>query len=227
VAQRTCSIEGCDRPVRGRGWCQMHWRRWRKHGNPETLGEVSSRHHGATLAERFWPKVDQSGRPDACWPWLRGRSKQGYGKFRLGGRGSQTVGAHRVAWELTHGPIPDGLWVCHRCDNPPCCNPGHLFLGTPTDNTADAFAKGRMRSPFELTPPERRARGLRSGAHTHPERIVRGEAQGAAKLTEPQVVEIRERYAAGGLRQVDLAAEFGVSQTLISKVVRREAWTHL
>src|SRR5678816_2871477 len=96
------------------------------------------------LSERFWSKVDQSG---DCWIWTAHHLSSGYG---LIGTGSMRDGtrrgslAHRVSWELAYGTIPDGLFVCHRCDNPSCVRPDHLFLGTCKDNAADSVAKGRM-----------------------------------------------------------------------------------
>jgi HNH endonuclease len=82
--------------------------------------------------------------PDACWEWQRQRNWGGYGRLTLPNQ--RKILAHRLAWELEFGPIPDGLWVLHRCDNPPCCNPAHLFLGTTLDNTRDMDAKGRRRT---------------------------------------------------------------------------------
>lgn len=93
------------------------------------------------LADRFWAKVQKAG-PDDCWPWLASRMPKGYGK--LGIASTTPKLAHRVSWELHYGPIPEGLFVCHRCDNPPCVNPAHLFLGTCTDNLRDMVAKGRF-----------------------------------------------------------------------------------
>jgi hypothetical protein len=92
------------------------------------------------LAARFWDKVKKGG-PDECWPFQGKRHRQGYGLLNRSGR--QTT-AHRVAWELSFGPIPSGLQGLHHCDNPPCCNPGHLFLGTPADNMEDARRKGKF-----------------------------------------------------------------------------------
>jgi hypothetical protein len=89
---------------------------------------------------RFWSKVD-IGEPGECWEWQASKSEAGYGNFWVNYR---TWLAHRVAWVLTFGPIPEGLCVCHKCDNPGCINPYHLFLGTHANNTMDAVEKGRL-----------------------------------------------------------------------------------
>lgn len=90
-------------------------------------------------SKRFWSKVDISD-PDECWKWLACTGSDGYGRFTIHGR---IWNAHRVAWTLTYGPIPDGLCICHHCDNRICCNPCHLFLGTHKDNAIDSASKGR------------------------------------------------------------------------------------
>lgn len=95
-----------------------------------------------TLEERLWEKIRKAG-PDDCWEWTaksRSGSALGYGTIRVAGR---LIGAHRLVWELTNGPIPDDLCVLHECDNPPCCNPTHLHLGTRADNMAEKVARGR------------------------------------------------------------------------------------
>lgn len=121
----------------------------------------SYRHPKLPLDEALWGRVDRSGGADACWTWTAGVEQDGYGILW---RGKTYLRAHRVSWELAHGPIPEGMNVLHRCDVPACVNPAHLFLGTQQDNVADRHAKGRD------------ATGLRNGKHTHPERTPRGDA---------------------------------------------------
>ena len=93
-----------------------------------------------TMEQRFWEKVNREG--SGCWEWQACRQHNGYGQFYVS-RHRTSNQAHRVAWELTHGPIPAGLWVLHHCDNPPCVRPDHLWVGDRADNMRDAVAKGR------------------------------------------------------------------------------------
>jgi hypothetical protein len=94
----------------------------------------------AEFPAHFWSRVDRTAGESGCWLWSGSLGTGGYG---LCGHQKRVKRSHRIAWELTHGPIPDGMVVCHRCDNPPCCNPAHLFLGTLADNVRDMVAKGR------------------------------------------------------------------------------------
>jgi hypothetical protein len=190
-----CTIEGCERKCVGRGLCRLHYDRWWKHGNPHFVmrtvvrGSLRARFEAFTLPD-----------PSGCLLWTGAIRDAGYGVIGAGGRGGKSLGAHRVAWELHKGPIPDGLHCLHRCDNPRCVNVDHLFLGTNQDNIADRVRKGRSKAP-----------------------IFRGEDHAQAKLTDDDVRRIRE----DGRFQRVIAAEYGVGQALISKVKRREAWQHV
>jgi hypothetical protein len=145
--------------------------------------------------------VDERG-PDECWPWLAYRAGRGYGKFGISY--GVMVLAHRLAYEFRVGKIPAGLFVCHHCDNPPCCNPRHLYAGTHQDNVRDMVSRGRGHGP-----------GLR------------GEDVGRAILTEAQVVQIREGYTGRRGEQSDLARKYGVTPGAIWRIVHRRNWTHV
>lgn len=180
-----------------------------------------------TLEERFWGKVEKSTDPDGCWEWTAGRFSKGYGAFSIKGRNQK---ANRVAWQLVHGTIPEGLCVLHKCDNPGCVRPDHLFLGTNLDNSKDCSQKGRRPRGDRAWPrlhPERLARGKQNGAHTHPEKRPRGERQGLAKLVASQVVEIRSLYGMGSMSQRELAESYGVHQYTIWAIVNRKTWKHI
>lgn len=139
---------------------------------------------------RFWSRVDRSGGPNACWPWLGGKHERGYGQMNWNGK---TVRCSRKVWEITHGPIPRGLHVLHKCDNPPCCNPRHLFLGTVKVNAEDRTQK-------------------------HRGYIGYGEANPATKWSDAEIAELRRRYAAGETRK-QLAAAYKMSIPNVRKIV--------
>lgn len=154
---------------------------------------------GPTVAERFYAKVSKTPTETGCLEWTAGL-RNGYGYFNPDGT---NVYAHRFAWELVNGHIPPGMYACHACDNRKCCNPAHIFIGTPTENAHDRDRKGR------------------TATNPNP-----GESNGNSKLTAEQVREIRsQKYA--DWYDGDIAAEFGVSRTLIAGVLSCRSWRHL
>lgn len=102
------------------------------------------------VEDRFWEKVDRRG-PDECWEWQGARNSKGYGELGRA-KGKKNEYAHRLAYRIHYGSISEGMFVLHRCDNPPCCNPRHLFEGTPQDNTDDMIAKGRQGNQWKRAP---------------------------------------------------------------------------
>lgn len=135
--------------------------------------------------------------PNGCILW-KGTTERGYGIICMKGRNN--VRAHRMAYERVYGQIPSGMDVLHKCDNPPCINQDHLFLGTQAANIADMMSKGR---------------------------VAKGECRPQHKLISSQVLDIRARYSAGGVSQYKLASEFGVCQSEISLIVNRKKWEHV
>jgi hypothetical protein len=153
--------------------------------------------HPAEVASRasFWAKVNMLA---GCWTWTGATNSAGYGHVSYGGRNYST---HRCAYEYTFGQLPNDLFVCHHCDNPPCVNPAHLYAGTPKDNTSDMYRRGRA--------------GL-LGAE--------GSANSHALLTEAQVVEIRSVFAGGQKNPNQLADEYAVTVGTINALLRGKTW---
>ena len=165
---------------------------------------------------RFWSRVDKDGPIPAhmphlgqCWIWTWTKNRQKYGWFYVPGRNSYQ--SHRFSWEITNGP-PGELWVLHKCDNPSCVRPDHLFLGTVIDNTRDRDAKGRLNP----------VRGDACTTRKHPE-YVQGEKNGMAKLTAEEVRAIRD--ATGFYK--DIGLRFGISPAQVGRIQRRILWKHV
>lgn len=157
------------------------------------------KHERRALTERFWPKVDMSG---DCWEWQGSRDRKGYGRVGLGGRAAGTGLAHVASWVMAFGPVPEGMNVLHRCDNPPCVRPSHLFLGTVRDNALDALAKGRLY-------------------------VQRSDYRPASrKLTDDQVREIR-RLALLRVTHTEIAQRFGVHKTTVKGVIHFRSYRHV
>ena len=156
--------------------------------------QCSNEHRSANWEERFWARVEKG---EGCWPFRGAKSKDGYGVITI--RGEQKS-CHRIAYELTYGPIPAGLEVLHSCDTPACCRPDHFFLGTQKDNARDAISKSRFSS---------------------------GARNGMAKLSEKDVVSIRSRYAAGGISHHNLATEYSVTEANVWQILQGKTWRSL
>jgi hypothetical protein len=156
--------------------------------NPEHL-------FAKTLINRFWAMVNK-GEDNECWLWEGTRNEDGYGNIQINNHCEK---AHRLSYELFIGNIPEGMCVCHKCDNPPCVNPKHLFLGTKLDNTRDRDAKGR---------------GI----------FFSGEKHNMAKLTENQVREIRSSITGKRGELTMISERYGVSVSCISGIIHRRTW---
>ena len=183
------------------GYCQCGCGAWLGHwqvnnapqgivkGKPKRFARGHHRRVGPSPEQRFWEKVFVQSE-DECWEWQAGGGD--YGRIQIDGRGAS---AHRFSYEIHNGPIPEGMFVCHACDNPGCVNPGHLFLGTQADNMADKVNKGRQAS---------------------------GPRNGNSKLTWDDIENIRAN--AMNLTLVELGELFGVSHENISFILRGETW---
>jgi len=162
------------------------------------------------IEERFWTKVDKSAGPEGCWLWTGCKIHHGYGMLNTGGKHGQNKLAHRISWELHHSEsVPEGIEVLHRCDNPSCVNPAHLFLGTQKDNVSDMIAKGR--SPYD---------------RCFHKIAALGEANHAHKLKASDIPVIRIAHA-NGETLVAIAVRYGVTPSTIGKITRRERWAHI
>jgi hypothetical protein len=188
MTTNTCSVDSCTKKYYGKGYCEKHYQRVRKTGSPED----KTGHH-VVLVDKFFKRVEKT---EYCWNWT-GPKRKGYGHVWVNGK---TVRAHRASWMLVNGEIPDGLFVLHKCDNPSCVNPDHLYLGTHTDNMKDKVERDRC---------------------AHLDR--RGELGGRSVLTNEIVLSIR----ADSRINKDVAEHYGVDRSTISDIRRRKSWKHI
>ena len=150
-----------------------------------------------SILERFWSKVKKT---DGCWEWTGAKFRDGYGNFWTG---DNMISAHRFSYQLVKGSIPDGMFICHHCDNPGCVRVDHLFMGTPSDNIQDALIKGRLVFPDN-----------------------HGEKSGHSKLMENDVYEIRRLHSLG-IKQNLLAKLWRIGKPQVNRIVNRKHWRHI
>lgn len=164
-----------------------------------------------TFPERFWSKVDKNGPlpdqvkypgMDNCWVWTACTDDYGYGELSNGGSFGGKKRAHIASWILHNGPIPNSLCVLHACDRPACCRESHLFLGTRDDNNKDSKRKGRRRA-------------------------MKGQEHPNHKLTEQDVLRIRELFGTGQFTKAEIGLMFGVTDVSISYITNRTSWKHI
>lgn len=191
-----CFVDGCFDSARANGLCNKHLIRRRLTGTTAP----GARAH-APIEERFGRHFNKS-ESDKCWLWTGSRNKHGYGLISVGAKGAGQLLAHRVAWEIANGLMPDGDWVVmHSCDTPACVNPTHLKLGTQADNMRDMFSKDRA----------------------NPINRPQGSDHHATELTDDDVRDIR----ASNLNCVVLGRQYGLHKTSIAKIRSRKTWKHL
>jgi hypothetical protein len=189
---QNCFIENCEDQVVAKGMCNRHYLRHKRSGTTKDNGNSH-----ASLSVRFFRKVDKT---ETCWVWTGNTSRNGYGSIQSGGKGSATLSAHRLSYEMHKGQIPNGYVVMHSCDNPSCVNPDHLSVGTFKENTADMIGKGRKRT-------------------TAP----RGADNGKAKLNDSLVRYIRQ----SGKNTASIARELSLSANCIRSVRTGRTWSHV
>ncbi len=189
---KQCSIDGCGKQAVAHDLCPMHYRRLKKYGDP--LAVKQQQNHGLSLIDRLMARCSKS---TGCWEWTGSSDVHGYGRLNIG---NKPMLAHRTSWEVFRGLIPDGMYVLHRCDNPRCIRPEHLFLGDQQMNMDDKAAKKRHRYG-----------------------VSRGIDHGCSKLTDEQVREIR---ASTGPSRIT-AEKYGISGRQVRDIRTLKSWKHL
>lgn len=193
---KKCSVKDCNDKYLCKSFCNKHYLRFMKHGDPLVLLSTSKKVIPSEV--RFWKYVIKGKKPEDCWRWTGSKMVFGYGKF-YGNK--KYIPSHRYSYELHIGLIPDGLLVCHKCDNPECSNPLHLFLGTYQDNMDDKVSKGRESK-------------LKGSLHPH------------AKLKEDDVVKIKNKLKEKVLMRI-LADQYKVSVGTIRAIKGGYIWKHV
>ena len=163
-----------------------------------------------TALERFLLYISESSHPNGCWIWEGMKSHNGYGRFRI--RGGKRIPAHRYSYELFKGKIKSGLLVCHSCDNPPCVNPEHLWMGTQKQNIDDMIKKKRG--------------GFGSGVDPNSVPKLKGTAHPRAKLTDEKVKKMRQ-LSKEGLTNRELGRLFNISEYTVSGIILGNEWKHV
>lgn len=191
---KICVFDGCGRQVSRVDLCATHYKQ-KLEG--KELRELKLQYHGLSESDRFMQRVMKND-ITKCWNWTGSRMKNWHGNWRNSDGNNELV--HRASWRIFVGELPNGMCVCHKCDNPLCVNPDHLFLGTQSENAHDMWNKGRARPG-----------------------ISKGEKHGMSKLTAEIVKDIRNSNLTG----IELAKKYGITATTVCDVKKRRTWDHI
>jgi len=187
-----CTILTCSKNSVAKGLCTNHYYRLRKYGDAEHVEQVQF--HGLTVPERFLKYVKKT---EYCWLWVGSKNNKGYAQLNVSGVPKL---ASRISWEIANGPIPKGKYILHKCDNPLCVNPDHVYPGDQTQNMADMWGRGRAKPG-----------------------LVQGQKHGMSKLTELDILAIRSSDET----VKEICEHFGVSHTTVSDIKNRKTWKHV
>lgn len=188
---KICSIDGCNNKHLAKGFCNSHYLRSKRGKNLELKSCYQM-----DIKERLFSFINMNS--NGCWDWIGAKNKKGYGCLSYK---NKTTIAHRLSYLLFIGEIPKDLHVLHRCDNPKCINPNHLFLGTDLDNSNDKISKGRFVCSY-------------------------GKDNGNSKLTDEQVVDIKIKIKKG-LSFASISRTYEVSETTIAYIAKNKSWRHI
>jgi HNH endonuclease len=194
---KSCTVSGCTETLLCKGLCSKHYWRFKRHG---TLADPVR----PSLIDRFLAKLGPRPQDGSCWEWQGARASAGHAVIWHDGK---QIRASHVSWELYRGPVPSGMWVLHHCDNGPCVEPDHLFLGKAADNTRDMFTKGRQ------------------GRRMPPRHL--GEAHPNAKVTNRQVLSIKRLLRLGTMTHAEIATLLDIPVNIIHHISSGKTWKQL